>query len=116
MSITENGVLQKDDNGYPVMGGTSNADDATIINSAFDPVTRRLLVDLPTGSSVSFLTATGTVDGSNTAFTFTTAPKIIFVDQGRAMQKTSSDGTVNWTGTTSVTLTIAPTFDIYALG
>ncbi len=42
---TENGVLQKDDNGYPVMGGTSSADNNTIINSSLDPVTRRLLTD-----------------------------------------------------------------------
>lgn len=59
------------------------------------------------------LTATGTVDGSNTIFTFSSAPSIIVVDQGKAMQKTSSDGTVNWTGTTTITLTVAPVFDIY---
>lgn len=67
------------------------------------------------GGSGSFtkLDATGTVDSSNTSFTFSSAPQIIVVD-GRALQKTSSDGTVNWTGTTSVTLTIAPNYDIYA--
>lgn len=56
----------------------------------------------------------GTVDGSNATFVFATAPSVIVVDQGRAMQKTSSDGTVNWTGTTTVVLTIAPVSDIYA--
>jgi hypothetical protein len=65
------------------------------------------------GGSFSKLTATGTVNGINTAFTFTSAPSIIIVDGGRAMQKTSSDGTVNWTGTTSITLTLAPNNDIY---
>lgn len=57
--------------------------------------------------------ATGTVNGSNTSFTFATAPNVIQVD-GVQMQKTSSDGTVNWTGTTSVTLTVAPSWDIFS--
>lgn len=69
-----------------------------------------------TGGSGTFskLDATGTVDGSNTSFTFISAPVIIYVD-GVAMQATSSDGTVNWTGTTSVTLSVAPTFDIFGI-
>lgn len=41
---TQNGVLKKDDNGYPVMGGTSSADNATVVNSSFDVSTRRLQV------------------------------------------------------------------------
>lgn len=56
----------------------------------------------------------GVVNGVNQVFTWTTAPTVIVVDQGRAMQQVSSDGTVNWTGTTTTTLTVAPTFDIYA--
>ena len=46
MDLQQVGVLRKDDNDYPVMGGTSAVDNKTIINSAYDPVTRRLLVDL----------------------------------------------------------------------
>lgn len=42
---TQNGVLKKDDNGYPVMGGTSSVDNSTIVNCAIDPVTRRLLTN-----------------------------------------------------------------------
>lgn len=61
--MTENGSLARDDNDYPVMGGTSSSDDATIINSAFDPITRRLLTDSASGSgtvtSVSVVTANG---------------------------------------------------------
>lgn len=56
----------------------------------------------------------GVVDGSNTVFVFDTAPSVIVVDTGRVMQQTSDDGTVNWTGTLTVTLTVAPNFDIYA--
>lgn len=47
---TQNGVLKRDDNDVPVMGGTSSVDNTTIINSAFDPVTRRLLTDSSSGS------------------------------------------------------------------
>lgn len=115
MPITQNGALKKDDNDLPVMGGTSSSDNATIVNSSFNPTTRRLLTD-SAASSFGLLAATGTVDGSNTSFTFTSAPSVIVVDQGRSMQKTSSDGTSNWSGTTSVTLVIAPTFDIFGLG
>lgn len=60
----------------------------------------------------TILEATGTVNGVNTSFTFTTAPVMLVVD-GVPKQKTSSDGTANWTGTTTVTLLIAPTFDIF---
>lgn len=105
----------RDENDVPTLIASSNVDGFTPVRLYADPVTHRLLVDLPS-AGLSLLTATGTVDGSNTTFTFTTAPEIIVVDQGRSMRQTSSDGTVNWTGTTSVTLAIAPTFDIYGLG
>lgn len=65
-------------------------------------------------STTGFQVPTGTVDGSNKVFVFTTAPNAITVDGGRSMQKVSSDGTVNWTGTTTVTLSVAPTFDVFS--
>lgn len=49
MAQTQNGVLKRDDNMNPVMGGTSSADNATIINASFDPVTRRLRTDAGSG-------------------------------------------------------------------
>lgn len=64
---------------------------------------------------VTLQTPTGTVNGVNTVFVFSSAPTAIVVDGGRMMQATSSDGTVNWTGTTTVTLTVAPVFDIFGL-
>lgn len=67
------------------------------------------------GSSGFQQTVSGSVDGSNTIFGFTTAPNAVCVDNGRTIQKVSSDGTVNWTGTTTITLAIAPTFDIFAV-
>jgi hypothetical protein len=65
--------------------------------------------------SAGYQSPTGTVDGSNAIFVFSTAPNVICVDNGRVIQKTSSDGTVNWTGTDTITLTIAPNFDIFGV-
>lgn len=57
----------------------------------------------------------GAVDGANAVFVWSVAPNAISIDQGRVMQKVSSDGTVNWTGTTTITLTNPPNFDIYGV-
>lgn len=56
----------------------------------------------------------GVVDGVNKTFVWATAPNVIVVDQGRGMQKTSSDTTANWTGGTTTILAVAPTFDIFS--
>ncbi len=72
-----------------------------------------LVGDSTPSGGFTLLTATGTVDGSNASFTFTSAPSVIVIDQGRVMQKVSSDGTINWTGTTSVTLSTPPNSDIF---
>lgn len=56
----------------------------------------------------------GTVNGSNLTFTWTTAPKAIAVD-GMVINATSSDGTVNWTGTTTTVLTVAPNNNIFGI-
>lgn len=71
---------------------------------------------ISTSSGAGFQQATGTIDGSNTVFVFATAPRAICVDGGRSIQRISSDGTVNWTvvGST-VTLSIAPTFDVFGI-
>lgn len=57
---------------------------------------------------------TGTVNGTNNVFVFTTAPNVISVD-GVTRQKVSSDGTVNWTGTTIVTLNQVPNNDVFGV-
>jgi hypothetical protein len=57
----------------------------------------------------------GTVDGTNQTYTWTTAPNAIVVDSGRIMQKISSDGTENWTGTLTTILSVAPNFDCFAV-
>lgn len=60
------------------------------------------------------LAATGTVNGTNAVFTFASAPSQVIVD-GVPKQKTQSDGTSNWSGTLTITLTVAPVSDIYGI-
>lgn len=92
--------------------GTTNWTGTTTISLTIAPTFDVFGFD---NSDSSFQQPTGTVNGANTSFTFATAPNVITVD-GSTMKKVSSDGTVNWTGTTSISLTIAPTFDIFAFG
>lgn len=65
-------------------------------------------------SANNYQVPTGTVNGGNTSFVFASAPNVISVD-GVPKQKTSSDGTVNWTGTTTVSLSVAPNFDVFGI-
>lgn len=67
------------------------------------------------GSGGYQATLTGAVNGVNPTFSFTNAPNVVVVD-GVPRQKVQSDGTINWSGTTTITLSIAPTFDVFALG
>ncbi len=116
MPITQNGVLKKDDNDYPVMGGTSSVDNTTIVNSAFNPTTRRLLTDQAgagsgTVTSVSVVTANGF---AGTVATATTTPAItltttlntpVLAGNGTALIAATTTGS----GST-VVLNTAPTF------
>lgn len=72
------------------------------------------VTNLTTTATPAVITYTGTVNGSNNTFVFNIAPSIIYVD-GLTKQKTSSDGSVNWTGTTTVVLAIAPNFDLFGV-
>lgn len=72
-----------------------------------------LTIAVTGGSSFAVLVPIGAVDGSNTTFTFASAPSIVVLDNGNIMNKVSSDGTVNWTGTTTVILTQAPNSNIF---
>lgn len=59
------------------------------------------------GSSLTILTATGTIDDSNTSFTFTQQPTVIVVNGGVYQQ---TGGTITWTwvsGTLRATLSSA---------
>lgn len=65
-------------------------------------------------SGSGYQVPTGTVNGINNIFTFTTAPNAISVD-GISFNQISSDGTVNWTGSKIITLTVAPNFSIFGI-
>jgi hypothetical protein len=113
MSYSKNAY--RDDNAVPTLIGVSSADGQTPTRVAVDSATGRILVDLAGGAVGYQQPLTGAVNGSNQTFTWTTAPNVMAVDQGRVMQKISSDGTVNWTGTTTTVLSIAPIFDVYGV-
>ncbi len=73
------------------------------------------VVTISTSAGAGYQAASsGTVNGTNTAFTFAVAPNAIVVD-GVSLRKVATDTTVNWTGTTSITLAVAPNFDIYGV-
>lgn len=66
------------------------------------------------GSSSGFQQPTsGAVNGVNQTFVFATSPNVLVID-GIPRQKVQSDSTVNWTGTTTVILSVAPTYDCFA--
>lgn len=107
MVITQNGVLQKDDNGYPVMGGTSSVDDSTVINAAIDPITRRMLVDMAGGGDTFYTdTVSGTINGSNVTFTVAnTISSALVLYLANSAYQPGVDFTVS---DTTITMTVAP--------
>ena len=106
-------ILKRDQNSAVVLGGVTDDSNQFIRMLRVDPVTNRLLVSASGGVSSGFqVPLTGGLN--QTTFTWTTAPNVIVADNV-PMQAISTDGTVNWTGTTTTILTIAPTFNIFAV-
>lgn len=108
------GYARRDQNFITTATAVSSVDGVTPVELWADPTTHRLLVD----SGGGYITPTsGVIDGSNATYVWNVAPSVIVVDQGRTMQKVNSapDSGVNWTGTTTTVLTVAPTFDIFGL-
>lgn len=103
-----------DENAVPTLIGVSSLDGKTPTRVAVDPTTGRILADLAGGAVGYQQSLTGVVNGSNQTFTWAAAPNVISVDQ-QTLQATSSDGTVNWTGTTTTVLSVAPRFDIFGV-
>lgn len=67
------------------------------------------------GSGFTELPATGTVNGSNTVFTFTQVPTYIVVD-GVWLKATDSNGGVQWSNvSTTITMVSAPNNSIYGV-
>lgn len=108
-----NEILRRDDNSIPVLAGITDDTNQEIRMLRVDPVTGRLKVTGLGGGGSSFIQPTSGALNQAT-FVWSTAPNVIFID-GVPRQKVSTDGTVNWTGTTTTVLTIYPTFDIFGL-
>lgn len=68
----------RDENRITTLLGTSNADGTTPVTVYADPTTHRLLVSI--SGSLTILTATGTVDDSNTSFSFASAPTLVVIN------------------------------------
>lgn len=85
-------------------------------NITIDQSTGDVTISSTGGSGSGYQAPTsGTVDGLNQTFTFSTAPNVI-VSDGVIMRKTQSDGTVHWSGTTTITLVFeTPSYDLYAI-
>lgn len=64
------------------------------------------------GSGFTKLTTASTVNGINTSFTFSQAPTYI-VSDGVWMQALDNNGATNWSGTTTVTMSIPPQSSIW---
>lgn len=108
----------RDGNDVPTLIGVSSADGQTPLRVYVNPATHRVLVDNGGGSSgITVLVATGAVNGTNAAFTFTKEPSYIVSDHGW-YAPINSNGTTNWTwnaGTLTATMTIPPTEDIFGV-
>ena len=92
----------RDANDVPTLIASSNVDGFTPVRLYADPTTHRLLVNLSGG--ISILAATGTIDDSNTAFTFPSLPTVLVIN-GALYQQTG--GAITWTwnaGTLTATL------------
>ncbi len=103
-----------DENSKQSLTAVSSVDGVSILKLYADPTTHRLLVTLGGVVTSGYQVPTGTVNGSNQTFIFTSAPNAIVVD-GITLNKVQSDGTVSWTGTTTVILSVAPNNNIFSV-
>ena|ERR1700733_4922594 len=102
-----------------ITDGTTTVTDATTIDFTSGATVTNLGggvagVAITGGSGSGFQIPTGTVNGSNQTFVFVTAPNAIVVD-GATLQKTEQGGVVNWTGTTTITMLVAPNESIFSV-
>lgn len=87
MSRATHSVLQKDDNGYPVMGGVSSSDNTLVKNAVIDSVTGRLYTDNGGGGGGNNFIYNEVVSGSGTSFTLAHTPVTGLVSVYGAGQK-----------------------------
>lgn len=113
-------VALKDSNSVASAIFESSTSPGVIMRGQIDQITGRILVESSGGSGITsysqlVLTATGTVNGINTVFTFASAPTYI-VSDGATYPPMDNNGNVQWSivGDT-VTMTIPPTSILYGL-
>ncbi len=114
-------------------GGSGGGSSSLTVTDGITPVVNVTTIDFTAGATVTnggggtanvvvsgtggftVMVPTGTVNGSNNVFVFSSAPQVIVIDNATVMNKKNitPDLTDNWTGTTNVTLTQAPNFNIY---
>jgi hypothetical protein len=105
----------RDQNHVPATLLESSSTPGLTITAKGDQATGRLLVSLAGVVTSGFQIPTGTVDGSNRTFVFASAPNAIVVD-GSTLQKTDqTGGGINWTGTTTVVMAVAPNYSIFSV-
>lgn len=102
-----------DGNSRGSLTAVSNVDGKSIVRLWADPITHRLLVYVVGGGGgLTELDPTGAVNGLNATFVFPSPPTWIVSDHAW-YRATNSNGSVNWTGTTTITMMIPPVEDIF---
>ena len=113
-------ILKRDQNSAVVLGGVTDDAYQLIRMLRVDPITGRLLISATGGGGgggLNILTFPDAVDGSNQSFTASGTVQLAILDGGRTLQKVSSSGVTNWSGTSSITfLTDTPNFDLILMG
>lgn len=105
--------LQRDANFVAVAGGVYDDSSGTIAPLSINATTGRLKVSAIISGGLTGYQQPLTGALNQATFTWKTAPNVIVVD-GVPKQKVQTDGTVNWTGTTTTVLSVWPTFDIFS--
>lgn len=111
----------RDENDVPTLIAVSILDGQTPVRLWADPITHRLLVDSAGGGGGGFtkLTATGTRNGSNTVFTFTTATQPSFiVSDGVWLTNIDDNGSTQWTwnsGAMTATMVVPPNVSLFGV-
>ena len=91
----------RDNNYVTTLLAVSNVDGSTPVKLRADATTGRLLVS----TALSILTATGTINDTNLAFTFTSQPTVLIIN-GAVYQQTGGAITWTWSDPTA-TLSVA---------
>lgn len=112
MASYDSHVALKDGNSVASAIFESSTSPGIILRGQIDQITGRILVDSSSSSGISLLTATGTKNGLNTAFTFIQEPTVIVSDN--ATYRVNFGWTWN-AGTSTATMSIAPSYDIFGI-